>query len=357
MGRTQKVDLFETLAYPIIVIAFGALLLSWDEYSEVIHGSTTAIPILNQYFLTTLIFLGAVIFVNHMFHSGKKDAILFNDELIDMIPYILPAIILFTAYIGLLKEINLYWENVAASLASERDSEGLARWVINNLEAVWIIIYTMAFTIGVALLNQFKISKETFTKVAQILLALSIFVFLVAGLFVLSELRDAYLKPEETAYLQHNIFNIIIRYIAVTFFAGGLYVLSRYQSLDEPDLRFRMVNIFIHGAILWFLTSELIHWLAMAGMPGSYKIWLSILWGAYSLFLIAWGIHCKRQHLRIMAIVIFGITLLKLAAYDIESLNAIRKTIVFVALGLILLVASFLYNKYKVVIFGSDDEE
>lgn len=355
MGRTQKVDLFETLAYPIIVIAFGALLVSWGEYSDVIYGGSSTTPILNPYFLTTLIFLGAVIFVNHMFNSGKKASILFNNELVDIIPYVLPAIILFTAYVGLLKEINLYWENVVRSFRSGQDSEALGRWVINNLEAVWIIIYTMAFTTGVALLNQFKLRKDSFTMVARVLLVISIFVFLTAGLFVLSELRQSYLNPEVTVYLQDSIFNIIIRYIAVVFFAIGLYVLSRYQSAEGPILRFKMIDVFIHGAILWFASSELIHWLAMAGMPGSYKIWLSILWGAYSLFLIAWGIRSKRRHLRIMAIVIFGLTLLKLAAYDIESLNAVRKTIVFVALGLILLVASFLYNKYKDLIYDSDD--
>jgi uncharacterized membrane protein len=47
---------------------------------------------------------------------------------------------------------------------------------------------------------------------------------------------------------------------------------------------------------------------------------------------------------------LFGITLVKLFFYDIASLNTISKTIVFVSLGILLLIISFLYNKYKHII-------
>ncbi len=48
---------------------------------------------------------------------------------------------------------------------------------------------------------------------------------------------------------------------------------------------------------------------------------------------------------------LFAITLGKLFFYDISHLNTIAKTIVFVVLGVLLLVISFLYNKYKYLIF------
>ena len=55
------------------------------------------------------------------------------------------------------------------------------------------------------------------------------------------------------------------------------------------------------------------------------------------------------------AMVLFGVTLLKLFLYDIASMNTITKTIVFVSLGILLLIISFLYNKYKHKI--SDEHE
>jgi uncharacterized membrane protein len=54
-----------------------------------------------------------------------------------------------------------------------------------------------------------------------------------------------------------------------------------------------------------------------------------------------------KKHLRIAAIVLFTATLLKLFFIDIVHYSTISKTIVFVALGVLLLIISFLYNKYK----------
>ena len=55
------------------------------------------------------------------------------------------------------------------------------------------------------------------------------------------------------------------------------------------------------------------------------------------------------------AIVMFGLTLIKLFFYDISHLDTIAKTVVFVVLGILLLIISFLYNKYKHII--SDEVE
>tara|TARA_R110000765_G_scaffold229451_4_gene332951 strand:+ start:157 stop:405 length:249 start_codon:yes stop_codon:yes gene_type:complete len=71
-----------------------------------------------------------------------------------------------------------------------------------------------------------------------------------------------------------------------------------------------------------------------------------MLWGTYSLLLVIIGIWKRKKYLRIGGISLFGITLIKLFFYDIADLDTISKTIVLVSLGLLLLVISFLYNKY-----------
>ena len=48
--------------------------------------------------------------------------------------------------------------------------------------------------------------------------------------------------------------------------------------------------------------------------------------------------------------------MLKLFFYDITHLDTLRKTIVFVSLGVLMLIASFLYNKYTKEI-DEDKEE
>jgi uncharacterized membrane protein len=100
-------------------------------------------------------------------------------------------------------------------------------------------------------------------------------------------------------------------------------------------------------AIIWLLSSELIYIMKFNDLQGSYKLGLSILWGCYALLVIGLGIWKKKKHLRLAAIGFFILTIVKLLFYDLSQLTNIAKVIVLVILGLLLLFASFLYNKYK----------
>jgi len=79
---------------------------------------------------------------------------------------------------------------------------------------------------------------------------------------------------------------------------------------------------------------------------------LSILWGVYALALVVLGIRKKQKHLRLAGIALFLVTLIKLFLYDLAGAGTITKTVSFISLGVLLLVVSFLYNKYKEVLFG-----
>tara|TARA_B110000261_G_C13004227_1_gene325491 strand:- start:593 stop:949 length:357 start_codon:yes stop_codon:yes gene_type:complete len=114
-------------------------------------------------------------------------------------------------------------------------------------------------------------------------------------------------------------------------------------------------DFLLHTTVLWIASSELINIMDLAESSQSYKLGLSILWGAYSLFLIAIGIWKHKKYLRIWAISVFVVTLVKLFFYDISHLDTISKTIVFVSLGVLLLITSFLYNKYKHIISNEID--
>ena len=69
------------------------------------------------------------------------------------------------------------------------------------------------------------------------------------------------------------------------------------------------------------------------------------------------GIWKKRAHLRIAAMALFGATLMKLFFYDLTDLDTISKTIVFLSLGILLLIISFLYNKYTRSIFEENNDK
>jgi hypothetical protein len=191
----------------------------------------------------------------------------------------------------------------------------------------------------------------------------AITIFLSVGLYAISELRENYLGQTSDEIFTRGIFHLVIRYISFAFAAGLMAAIYKYTKQNflktaAPDFDFDTAFDFVfYSTILWFASSELLTWINIYGYQDSYKLGLSILWGIYALLLVILGIYKHKKHLRIGAIVLFAVTLAKLFLYDIASLSTISKTVVFVSLGVILLLVSFLYTKYKNSIFDSSDEQ
>ena len=87
-----------------------------------------------------------------------------------------------------------------------------------------------------------------------------------------------------------------------------------------------------------------------------YKLGFTALWGVYSFAMIAIGMYKKNQIMRISAILLFGITLIKLLTFDTWDLSTGYKVIAYMLLGVILLVVAFLYQKFKGFIFGEENK-
>jgi uncharacterized membrane protein len=190
--------------------------------------------------------------------------------------------------------------------------------------------------------------------------ALVMAIFLFVGVYVLGTLKDSYLRHALPEYYISSGFNIGIRYILFAFAGLMLLASNRYirQEFLKPISGGLSVafDAFLYITILWVGSSELIVWMDIMESTQSTKLGLSILWGVYALLLIVIGIWKTKKHLRIGAMALFGVTLLKLFFYDISHLDTVSKTIVLVSLGVLLLIISFLYNKYKNTISGESDK-
>lgn len=69
------------------------------------------------------------------------------------------------------------------------------------------------------------------------------------------------------------------------------------------------------------------------------------------------GMRLHQKVMRMISLSTFGIVLLKLVFDDLWAMPTIGKIIVFIILGLILLILSFLYQKLKDVLFKNDEGE
>ena len=82
-------------------------------------------------------------------------------------------------------------------------------------------------------------------------------------------------------------------------------------------------------------------------MSDTHKIGYPILWGVGSFILIAVGLQRKLRHVRIIALTLFLVTLLKLFIVDIRGISEGGKIAAFISLGLLLLIMSFMYQRLK----------
>ncbi len=82
------------------------------------------------------------------------------------------------------------------------------------------------------------------------------------------------------------------------------------------------------------------------------QLTLSGVWLFYSGLLMVVGLWRRVQGLRLIAIALFGITILKIFIYDLSFLERLYRIFSFIGLGVILLLVSYLYQRYKAVIFA-----
>lgn len=215
----------------------------------------------------------------------------------------------------------------------------------------------MVFVTLLAFVNLMKIQNRRLGLINLGLIVLALVAFLSQGLYCLSGLRESYLDQSLSQYYKRETDTLWIRYISFALVAFSLFAYFRCIKAFFQQKTYKVTfEILLHSTILWIASSELINWMEIYKSEQSYKLGLSILWGIYALFLIAFGIWKKNKPVRIGAIILFGVTLTKLFFYDISHLNTIAKTIVFVSLGILLLIISFLYNKYKHLISNDENQ-
>lgn len=364
IGRAKHITAYEKLSYPLMLLAFISIIHDWTSvYNGYYIGSPNQemLPLLNVNFLSSLLFITAFGFIN-IVNQRKSDQAPFAPKktLFRIFSFLIPAILLIAIYYAFRLEIEAYWDRLYAASAitiprNQQSADYHTDYDLISFKIIWVISYSLLFVSALAFANLLKIKSRQLGLISLFLTMLAVLVFLGQGLYTLSELRESYLEQDSAQYYRRGVFHIGIRYISFAFVA--LALIACYRCVLEYMQTGRSLFILLlHVCILWILSSELINWLDISGSAQSYKLGLSILWGTYSLFLIILGIWKKRKDLRIGAIVLFTITLVKLFFYDISHLDTIARTITFVLLGVLLLIISFLYNKYKHIISDESDK-
>ena len=350
-GRTKKMPVYERISYAVAILATFSLLIDWGKGSYSIFDMEDArayiTPFANLLFITGLLYsvaVGAMAYINDKYKEtgtlNKVLSFLFN---------IFSVLILYCTFY---REISVFCDMRALHQDPEIYNHYEAYQDLNTFKGVWHIIYSVLFISAYSFLNVKYLKKKLLAELQIGLNFLLLTIFMTLGLYYFSELRERYMEEAQEGG-QLSLWFLNIRYVgllSLVVLGNSIYALSKFLEFKTGARR--VLEMLLHLVILWVASSELLHWTDIYESVANYKLGLTILWGGYAILLVVLGIFKRKKYQRISGIILVGFTLLKLFFYDTTHLDTLHKTIVFVLLGVLLLVASFLYNKYTKEIEG-----
>jgi uncharacterized membrane protein len=360
-GQRLRDGLFGYMAAAVSVLAVFSLLADWGAYGD--HDQFIPL-LLNRYWAASLwvvLALGIIAWLAH-----RQDAASIEPpSLVPLWRDALPVAAAALLYGVFCLEINHYFEyQVTRQMpADPAAAGGMADEVagrLRRLAQLWLVAFSGLFVAVLLVLTRYFRAVRPWQLVLAGLSLPVLVWWLVAGLYAAETLRDAYregVPDRQTAYL-------LLRYLA--YGGVGLCVGLAGQRVaqlgaDRAGSPGRWYPAAVHVFIIALLSAELVQlsvWLGggpVALWKGlAQKVGFSVLWGVYALALVGRGIWRKRKVLRLLGIALFGVTLVKLFLFDLGDISILGKIIAFVGLGVLLLVISFLYQKFKDVILGED---
>ncbi len=164
-------------------------------------------------------------------------------------------------------------------------------------------------------------------------------------------------------------FALMLNYRALVYFvlmAGSAFIairLSEWESFARLSAWFGIVAALL-GAVLLVAESndffeQKINWLSfgehadattrdlIAQYENQKQLSISAALMFYSITLMLYGIWRSRQPIRLMAIALFGLVILKIFIYDLSFLATLYRIFSFIGLGVLLLLVSYLYQRFK----------
>ncbi len=150
--------------------------------------------------------------------------------------------------------------------------------------------------------------------------------------------------------IYENVMNFrALSFIGVAVVIGlMLYILKKFSEVLREDERKnipRAMFVTINFLLLTILTLEINTYFELK--PNTKRAALSVAWSLYAGVLLVIGIARKSAISRLLAMVLFSIVIFKVFLYDTANLSNFYRFVSFITLGVILLLAGYLYNRHK----------
>jgi uncharacterized membrane protein len=320
----------------VTVLVLISIIMDWRLVYVLNNNSLPVIA--NKGFITT-IFCGCAVAAMSVLIRKEADTFYVNGITNSAVKrfYTISSIILFF-FAGLL-EINFQFAH---------------RYHGTGLQYVYSETYvTGYFLLLIFILNSLRICMNNYVRIILVL---------IISIYYLANINSSYFI--EKFLLDHNALkaHYIAHLAAIVFMAcliiqTILYVKKNSKAYEKIRTAFTWSIAFIIVVFLSAEIKELYIWLiyhdarSVLYAENLYgKAGLSIVWGLSSFIFIWLGMRYGFKTLRIIGLVLFGITLLKLFVFDIKNIPPGGKILAFILLGVVLLTVSFMYQRLKKLI-------
>ena len=201
--------------------------------------------------------------------------------------------------------------------------------------------YASLLTANIMLLGGALILRKRF-EISENKLAYEISLYLAGILFAMTVWN--YTAPE----------GLLLRWLMALVTIAHMAYCMRGQLLVTSNQRNLHIEYSIISTLMWLTLTRL---LLITFNEVNFSTAFSLSLGIAAFILMCIGMRYHSKEIRIVSLAEFGIVIGKLILNDVWAMPALGKIIVFISLGALLLILSFLYQKLKDALFNEEEQE
>ena len=201
--------------------------------------------------------------------------------------------------------------------------------------------YASLLTANIMLLGGALILRKRF-EISENKLAYEISLYLAGILFAMTVWN--YTAPE----------GLLLRWLMALVTIAYMAYCMRGQLLVTSNQRNLHTEYSIISTLMWLTLTRL---LLITFNEVNFSTAFSLSLGIAAFILMCIGMRYHSKEIRIVSLAEFGIVIGKLILNDVWAMPALGKIIVFISLGALLLILSFLYQKLKDALFNEKEQE
>ena len=201
--------------------------------------------------------------------------------------------------------------------------------------------YASLLTANIMLLGGALILRNRF-EISENKLAYEISLYLAGILFAMTVWN--YTDPE----------GLLLRWLMALVTIAYMAYCMRGQLLVTSNQRNLHTEYSIISTLMWLTLTRL---LLITFNEVNFSTAFSLSLGIAAFILMCIGMRYHSKEIRIVSLAEFGIVIGKLILNDVWAMPALGKIIVFISLGALLLILSFLYQKLKDALFNEEKQE